>query len=597
MHQSATLTTATRAPAAGAVDLASQPFKPSKLLTDWRAGREQQRRTAAAEAESARVMASMRRPGSMRPRRSPAAAVESAVQPAFKMVSGARAFGAGSTDRLTGAWGATNTGINADLEASLATLRARSRDWCVNTDQGARYLELCADNIVGTNAPTLQVRAKLRDGSDVLDEVANTAIEQAWAAWCARGVCEMTGQLSFADVCRAVVQATARDGEFLARRIKSRSLPYGYALQLLEVDRINSSVNTAIGNTGSTIRMGVELDTLGRRQALHLYNRHPGDAGGNLSPAGTPERVSIDSLFHGYVLKRPEQLRGYPWAAAVLRRANTLNTYEGYALEAAKFGAAKMGFYTVDKDAVNGAEMTWEQMRDATGELVQDVEGGMLEALPPGVGFEGFDPAYPAEAFNSFVTEYKRDIAAGLGVAHHNLSGNMTGVNYSSARIAELSERRAWRSLQRWLIDCFVRPVFEDWLTAALFTRQIVLPSGAALPSDRAPKFLAAATFQPPGWAWVDPEKDIKAAVLAMSYDVRSLRAFANEQGVDVEDTLADKAALLARYVALKLPVPGWLSGAVAMGSQGSLPGAGAAAPAAAADAPADEQNGDEATP
>ena len=593
MPQSVVISPA-RANPAGAVDLASLPFKPSRLLTDWRATREQQRRMAQAEAESARVMASMRRPGSVRPQRQPTAGAATAGLPAFKMVSGARAFGAGGTDRLTGAWGAINTGINADLEASLATLRARSRDWAVNTDQGARYLELCADNIVGAYAPTLQVRAKLRDGSDVLDEVANTAIEQAWAAWCARGVCELTGQLSFTDVCRAIVQATARDGEYLAKRIRSRSLPYGYALQLLEVDRIDSSLNTVVGNTGNTIRMGVELDTLGRRQALHLLNRHPGDAGGGLSAGASPERVVVNNLLHGFVLKRPEQLRGYPWAAAVLRRANTLSTYEGYALEAAKFGAAKMGFYTIDKDAVNGAELTWEQMRDATGELVQDVEGGMLEALPPGVGFEGFDPAYPAEAFSSFVTEYKRDIAAGLGVAHHNLSGNMTGVNYSSARIAELSERRAWRSLQRWLIDSFVRPVFEDWLTAALITKQIVLPSGASLPADRAAKFLAAATFQPPGWAWVDPEKDIKAAVLAMSYDVRSLRAFANEQGVDVEDTLADKAALLARYKALGLPVPGWLSGAAAVGSQGVTPASGAAP---AAETPGADQAADEGTP
>jgi lambda family phage portal protein len=575
-----------------AVDLAAAPFKPSRLLLDFKATQEQRRRHAAAEAESARVIASMRHLSVRRPRAAAAPAPSSASSPAFPVVSGERSFGAAATDRLTGAWTAINTGINADLEAALSTLRARSRDWCVNTDQGARYLELCADNIVGPHPPRLQVRATLADGKTA-DTVANTAIEKAWAAWCRAGTCETTGQMSFGALCRSVVQAAARDGEFLARRIRNRALPFGFRLQLLEVDRIDSSLNTSTGTSGNVIRMGVEIDPLGAKAALHLYNRHPGDLGAGLAPRAASDRVPASELLHGFVLKRPEQVRGYPWGAPVLRRANTLAKYEGYALEAAKYGAAKMGFYTTDPNAVNGSDVTWETMRDATGELSQEVDAGLLEALPPGVSFQAFDPKYPVEAFGSFVTEYKRDIAAGLNVAHHNLSGNMAGVNYSSARIAELSERRSWRALQQWFIDVFVMPVFTDWLTMALLTRSIMLPSGAALPADVAPKFLAAAAFQPPGWAWVDPEKDIKAAALAMSYDVRSLRDITDEQGGDLEDTLRDKAALIEQYTQLGLPLPAWLQGGAALAA---LAGEPAQAPAPAAPA-ADDDVEDEDTP
>ncbi len=543
----------------------------SAILTQWRAQQERQRAEQRAAREQAQAMAALRRSGRLVARGTPQAGpTAQQAAPAFPVVGGQRAFESAATDRLSAGWSVFNTGINADLEAALSTLRARSRGWTMNTDQGARYLELVADNIVGSDPPRLQVRAKLRDGSEAMDEVANTAVERAWARWCARGQCEVTGELSFGEVCRAVVQGAARDGEYLARRIRDRRLDFGFQVQLLDVDRIDTGLNVAPAvRGGNAIRLGIEVNAYGRKIAAHLFNRHPGDSGAGLAPSALSERVLMDDLLHGFVLKRPEQVRGYPWASAVLRRSDTLFQYERYALDAAKYGASKMGFYTVDKDSVQQTEETWEAMKDATGELVQEVEAGMLEALPPGVGFESFDPKYPVESFATFVGEYKRDIAAGLNVAHHNLSGNMSGVNYSSARIAELAERRSWRALQRWLIASFVQPVFEEWLRLALLNRAITLPSGAALPADRFEKFAEAASFQPPGWAWVDPEADIKAAAIAVSYDMRSMRQITDEQGVDLEDTLADKARLRDRYTALNLPVPGWLSGAGAVSATG----------------------------
>lgn len=543
------------------------PFRPSRILESFVAERQALRRRQAIEGEHAANMAAFRRHGGghvAQPRRRAVdAAMATLPQPAFPVVNGERSFSGGATDRLTAGWLAINTGINADLEAALPTLRARSRDWAMNTDMGERYLALVADNIVGSDVPRLQVRAKLADGSQ--DEAANTAIEQAFAWWCRRGNCEVTGEMSFAEVCRAVVECAARDGEFLLKQLRDRRLVHGYALQLLDVDRIDSAQNFSPAVQGANaIRLGVEIDPMGRKQALWLHAVHPGDAGAGLAPKGTSGRVPSDQLLHGFVRRRPEQVRGYPWCAAVLRGAGELQQYKGFAMVAARVGAAKMGFYVADKDVVTDG-MSLEQLKEATGELIQDVEAGMLEALPPGVDFKSFDPDYPHQNYSAFFDHGQRDLAAGLNVAHHNLTGNMTEVNYSSARIAELSERRHWRGLQRWLIESFVRPVFEGWLRMALLTGSIRLPSGAALPADRFDKFSAASSFQPPGWAWVDPEADIKAAATAMTYDLRSLRQVSDEQGVDLDDVLQDKAALVKAYQAASLPVPAWLAGGAPM--------------------------------
>jgi lambda family phage portal protein len=563
--------------ASNVLDLAKPGQGGSRILTAWKAEQEQRRRQVAADRELANSMAQFRRIGG---RTQPARAVDvmarSLPQPAFGKVSGERAFSAAATSRLTSGWASFGTGINADLESALAALVARSRDWAMNTDMGRRYLTLVQDNVPGPNGPTLQVRARLADG-EKLDEAGNQAVELAWYQWCQRGNCEVTGRLSFADVCRAVIACDARDGEHLVRRLrqpKSKDFTHGYALQLLDVDRITpKSFAPAAGR--NQVTLGVELNDLGKPVALHLYSAHPGDSSGNLAPKPIADRVLIGDVFHGFISERPEQVRGYPWASAVLLSANQLATYKQYALVAAKIGAAKMGFYVTDKDVLTNS-LSLEELRDATGELVQDVEAGMVEALPPGVTFESFDPDYPHQNFGNFVDDHSRGIAAGLNVAHHNLTGNMTGVNYSSARIAELAERAHWRSLQRWHIQSFVRPVFEEWLRMALLTQSIRLPSGAPLPADRWEKFATAASFQPRSWAWVDPKNDVETAEISLRNDMKSLRQINDEQGVDLDEVLQDKARLKARYEELDLPLPSWLQAAPAAGAAPIAQGAAA---------------------
>lgn len=561
------------------------------MLVDFAAAQESRRRHQAATREQARGMSEFRRiSGAGRMGRALDAALRTLPPPAFGHVSGLPAHGArqaergfvsGNTDRLTAAWLAINSGINADLAAALPALRARSRDWTVNTDTGARYLELVADNIVGHEAPRLQVRVLKADGN-TLDEALNSAVEAAFAAWC--GQCDVGGRLDFGMMCRAVVQGTAREGEYLVRKLRDRAHKHGLALQLLDVDRIDTALNVQPQVPGGlAVRLGVEINAVGRAQALYLTSYHPGDYDAGPAPRAVRDRVPMDQLLHGFVPYRPEQVRGYPWTAPVLREAHMQHQYKEFAMVAARVGAAKMGFYTVDKELLDNP-LTLDQLKDATGNLMQDVEAGMLEALPPGVGFESFNPDYPHQNYASFTTVGKRDLAAGLSVAHHNLSGDMTGVNYSSARIAELAERRHWKALQRWLVNSFVRPVFADWLLTALSGKHIKVP-GVAWDELRAryEDILAAASFQPPSWAWMDPESDIKGSAIAATYDMRSLRQIADENGVDLDDVLNDKQRLRDAYVARNLPVPPWLGGGAPMTvNGGNTKPAGTPAPAPA---------------
>lgn len=528
----------------------------SGVLRAFKSWMQQQRRERELGREQQQAAAEFRRFGGSSRMMPPRIASASLPQPGFPRVSGQRAFAAAASSRLTSGWGAFATGINADLEGALAALVARSRDWAVNTDLGRRYVSLVQNNVPGATGPTLQVRAKNADGK--LDEAANAAIEAAWSDWCSYGNCDVTGRMSFADVCRTVIACDARDGEHLVRKVRGRAYSYGFRLQVLDVDRIATNVAISQADRGNVVRLGVEINSLGRCVALHLMSAHPGDPGAGAAPSVITQRVPIDELLHGFIQERPEQVRGYPWAAAVLLSADQLATYKQYALVAAKVGAAKMGFYTTSVDAMKEGT-DWDHLKDATGALVQDVEAGMLEALPPGVTFQSFDPDYPHQAFEPFVNGHERGVATGLNVAHHNLTGNMTGVNFSSARIAELGERSHWRGLQTWHIGTFVRPVYAEWLRMALVTQSIRLESGAPLPVERFDKFYAASEFQGRSWEWVDPKNDMEAAEFALRNDMRSLRQINDQQGVDTDAILVDKQSLIKRCQDLDIPLPGFL--------------------------------------
>ena len=140
--------------------------------------------------------------------------------------------------------------------------------------------------------------------------------------------------MDFAQICRTNAASAARDGEFLTFRVRDRRLPYGYALQVLDVDRLDTKHNGEYGN--NRIIMGVEVDDVMRPVAYHLLTTHPGD-GTYLSRAGQRyERVLARDVFHGGVGDRPEQVRYMPWAHTAMLRLEMLGKFQTAAVVAAR---------------------------------------------------------------------------------------------------------------------------------------------------------------------------------------------------------------------------------------------------------------------
>lgn len=439
-----------------------------------------------------------------------------------------RGFNAAAVNRFTTSWLTQSRAIDEELKKDLDALRVRSRDLAKNSDYIKKFLQMVSVNVVGPSGFMLQSR--VTDTSGAPDKLACDAIEEAFVKWSRKGICEITGRWSFVDIQRLKAKCTARDGEFLIRHVRGEAAgnAFGYAIQLLDITRLDTMLNREFGQGRNAIVMGVEMDSYRRPVAYWLR------AGRDPNAHVQHERVPASDILHGYLPEDDEQARGYPWGHAAMMRLHNLKGYEEAAIVAARSGAAKMGFF-VSPDGSAGALADSEE----EGEFYSEAEAGTFGVLPVGYDFKSYDPDYPHEQFPQFVKAALRGIASGLGVSYNGLASDLEGVNFSSIRAGVLEERDQWMAIQDWFVEAFILPVFEEWLKMALLNGAIKNPNGSPLPLAKYDKF-SVCQWLGRRWQWVDPERDLRAEILAVSNGLKSPQQLAAELGTDIEDVLSD---------------------------------------------------------
>lgn len=449
-----------------------------------------------------------------------------------------RSYTGGAVSRLTSSWTTQPLSADADIQHSLPRLRARSRELEQNNDYAKRFLALLDQNVIGAQGIQLQARLRAQDGLSYKRKT-NDAIETAWRHWGQRGTCDVTGQLCWTDVQRLVLRTVARDGECLLRLVRDYGNAFQFAVQVLETDHLDITLNADRLPNGNSIRMGVERNEWGRPMAYHLLRTHPGEAMG-VATAQTRERVLASDLLHIYHVTRPGQTRGIPWMHSAMLRLNMLGGYEEAELVAARTAACKSGFFT----SPTGEEYVGDGV-DANNNIVESVEPGTFSQLPAGVTFTPYDPTHPTTSFADFVKGVLRGVASGLNVSYNTLASDLEGVSYSSIRQSVLDDRDGWRVSQEFLIENLCQPVFRVWLDMAVLSEQLDLSIFDL------PRIMDGCEWQARGWSWVDPYKDMQADIEAIHAGLKTRTQCLAERGLDIEDVFAQlqqERELAAQY-------------------------------------------------
>jgi lambda family phage portal protein len=473
-------------------------------------------------------------------------------------------FAAADLSRLTASLAAESDQINNVLRYQLRMLRARSRQLAQNNPYAKRFFQMVATNVAGAQPFRLQSKIKFKSGK--LDVNLNRKVEAAYTDWGRVGHCELTGRYSLNAVWRMLARTLAVDGEIIVRKLRGRQYgPYGYQLQIIDVDRLDDLLNKALPG-GGAIHMGVELDPQSRPVAYHLLKRKPASWQRGNYPRES-ERVPAEDIIHVFIPEFAEQVRGVPWVYAALLQLVHIGAFAEAAVIAARIGASQMG---VIESPDGGKTLAESSMQDPHGNPQIQAEPGSFQMLPPGYTLsEGWDPKYPDAAIEPFLRSCLQGVAVGVNVAHHNLSGDMSGVTYSSARIAELAERDQWMLLQSHFTEHLVEPNHFEW------QRMQALTGTLPLDISRMEQYREV-YFQGRRWSWVDPAKEVRASLDAIEGRIKSRTRVVAEGGEDFEDLLdeiAEEQKLAAeKKVSLDSPRPAAVAPAAPAAGAGADP-------------------------
>lgn len=430
--------------------------------------------------------------------------------------------------RLEFDWIASCIAADEEVKRDAYRLRSRARELARNNRLAKQYLRLVQLNVIGADG--IKYQAQVRDNSGALNKRINDKLEAGWEDW-SRAV-TLDGKHSRIQLERQLAGVSRVDGEVLVRMWRGTEYnAYGLALEPIDADQLDHEMNRPRGTRSPEIRMGIEVDDLSRPLAYHVWN-------GALSYARDRSRVRIpaEQMIHVFDPDRVNQSRGVTDFHSVMLPMHFLEEYAQAELVASRIGAAKpiiwqrregMAIGTLDPNNPNRTD-----------------DKPQPECIEPGIaGFapDGYEPArisldHPSTAFEAFMRECKREIAAGLGVGYAALSGDLSDTSFSSSRSGTELERDNWRGKQTWWMEEFEVPIHREWVMQSVLVGAATNGAQGLVLDSRDPRRFMAAKFMPRGWQYVNPQQGANAAAVALQHGLTSRTRLAAEAGDSVED-------------------------------------------------------------
>lgn len=431
-------------------------------------------------------------------------------------------------------WTAMPTSPDAFIALNHSVLVARSRDQWANNDYVRGFVRLIRQNVVGPLGVTMQAKVTTPRGKP--DTEANKALESDWDQWGELGNCDVTGKLSWREIQALVTETAARDGEFIVRLVYGKDAgPHGFALQLIDPQRLPVWMENTKLNSGGFIRHGIEFNSYGRPVAYHFLSTDASDGTYYTFSGRGFVRIPAVEILHGFITEMVGQKRGLPWASTSLFRLRNVAGFEDASVQNARAGATKMGFIQYKEGfgpTVEGDEP-----------ITVDAEPLHFQELPMGAEVKEFNPQFPAETA-SFVKSQLRGASTGMGVPYNELANDLEGVNFSSIRQLTLDAREHYKEIQEWLIDHLVKPVRAAHLRVRLLQGAVKVGS-LPLEAGKLATY-AACTWQPRRWTWIDPSADVDSSLKSIRGGLASFSQVIREQGRDPEVVIKEFAADIA---------------------------------------------------
>jgi lambda family phage portal protein len=419
--------------------------------------------------------------------------------------------------------GTTVSGPNTALAYDLQTLQSRSYNAVRNNSYALKAKETYVSNMVGTG---------------IIPQWQNKEIQDLWDSWVKE--CDADGVQDFYGLTALAIGAQYEAGEVFNRfryRRLTDDISVPLQLQLIESAHLDPTYST-FGEGGSLIKMGIEFNRLGNRNAYHMWRYHPHE----MLTMTINERVPVpaENIIHLYRRTRPGQIRGVPELASVIVRLYEIDEMQDALLARQKLAQLFGAFVKrkTDHDPESEGPFFGTQVS-----MAGEVEP-LTEFAPGAIHYleddEEITFSNPPDIGSSYTNWLKTELVAfanGAGITYEHL-GDLSGVNYSSIRAGVIEFRRKIEALQaHMVIHMWCRPVAAKWLDVAVSAGRINIPSYAARRDQ-----ILAIDWIAPKWQWVDPLKEVTSLLLQVRAGFKPRSEAAAELGWSLEQLDAEIA-------------------------------------------------------
>ena len=357
---------------------------------------------------------------------------------------------------------------DAELIEALDNTKALARQEVQRSGLARSYLNVLEKHILG--AKGIQVKPS------------DPQVNAAWLDYINNQPVDFTEQQDWLSLQRMLLSQLVVDGEIFCRLYDSPDTKYGLQMRILDSALFPASSfanNNPTAQNANTVNLAVERDANGRIVAYHVSpdpNRSTFMAGQGYSQESRTTRIEASEILHIFRKESPLMSRGISWFAPVLAAMANLREFEKTELLAARTAASVLGF--IQQTGDSGGWTPPEESETPKDDIV--MEHGQINYLDKDQQYQDVRSSHPNSSFSQFVRAQKETIAAGLGIAYHSLSADVTSVSFSAARTAVIAEEAFTDSVREFLVRSFYRPFYKRFVFSAIQRGQLRMPGNVS---------------------------------------------------------------------------------------------------------------------
>ena len=465
-----------------------------------------------------------------------------------------RGYDAAGNGRINSGWRVTNESAEATDKYSRDIVRARARDLERNSDIAQAVLHAYKRNVVGKGYPL-----RATTGNDELDK----RIEKAWKRWCKARNCDVTGEQSFNEILRMMVERKKVDGGMIVLYRHTRGGVVPFKLQCLEVDELDKTQATP-HQQGNRVVGGIEYNQY--RRPVGYWIRQYDIEGWQLAE---PAFIEAKDVFFYKSKHRPSQLREMSDMSPTITRVRDTNEF--ITAVAIKERIAALVGLVIKKTLPSGGtgRSSWNGKGGQVDYSDKKMTPGMIMELGAGDDVEVVDPKGAATDATAFLKTQQGLIGAGQGLSYEAVSRDMSGATYSSARQNALEDENTYTE-EIELLTAFMSEVYENFLISGVLSGLFHVPDFW----ERKEDYMDHSWVKAPK-KWIDPSKEATADKIALQSGQKTFQDLQAEKGKDWKEAIDELAEVLEYGRQKGIDMGGVIFGTGATAAQQSGPGGG----------------------